>query len=130
MQIDRTRPARPGISLTPLIDVVFILLLFFMLASDLHRINALPLTASATTTGLPGPESALFLRVHRDGSFSLTDERLDKATLGHRIRSYLDHDPKRAVVVQADEDASLQSLVDALDQLTASGVVKLTLAQR
>jgi len=122
--------ARPGISLTPLIDVVFILLLFFMLASDLQRINAQPLAASATTTGLPGPESALFLRVHRDGSFSLADERLDKATLDRRIRSYLEHDPKQAVVVQADGDASLQTLVDALDHLTASGAVKLTLAQR
>jgi len=129
VQIDWKRLSRPGISLTPLIDVVFILLLFFMLASDLHRINALPLAAPATTPGVSGSVSALFLRVHDDGSFSLTDQRLDQRALNRRIRSYLTLDPEQAVVVQPDGDVLLQSLVDVLDHLTAMGVVKLTLAQ-
>jgi biopolymer transport protein ExbD len=129
VQINRRNFARPGISLTPLIDVVFILLLFFMLASDLHRIHALPLAAPTSTTGMSGSVSALLLRVHRDGSFSLTDQRLDNRTLSHRIRSYLVLDPEQAVVVQPDGDVLLQSLVDVLDHLTEMGVVKLSLGQ-
>lgn len=100
-----------------------------MLASDLHRIHALPLAAPTTTVGMSGSVSALFLRVHHDGSFSLTDQRLDKRTLNRRIRSYLALDPKQAVVVQPDGDVLLQSLVDVLDHLSAMGVAKLTLAQ-
>ncbi len=127
MRLDLTRVANPSISLTPLIDVVFILLLFFMLASDLNRFNGVELKASETSAGAQDQTSAIFLRVHADGRFSLVDERIDKTTLDYEISAYLDVNPAQAIVVHPDGDVRLQALIDVLDRLSELGVVSLTL---
>ena len=101
-----------------------------MLASDLHRINTLPLSTPANSKEISSSVSALLLRVHSDGNFSLVDERIDSHALTRRLRAYLDLDPGQAVIVQPDGDVTLQSLVDILDHLSALGATRLILAQR
>ena len=115
------------IGLTPLIDVVFILLLFFMLASNLDRFNRVEVGTADVGTAAQDQRSAIFLRVHGDGSYSLVDERIDAADLKRRIGAYLERNPTQAVVVHPDEDVRLQHLIDILDQLTELGVSGLTL---
>lgn len=128
MRLDLTRVATsPSISLTPLIDVVFILLLFFMLASDLNRFNAVEFNSSETSAGGQDQTSAIFLRVHGDGRFSLVDERIDETTLDYKISAHLDTNPTQAVIVHPDGDVHLQALIDVLDRLSELGVVSLTL---
>lgn len=127
MRLDPKRSAGPAIGLTPLIDVVFILLLFFMLASDLDRFNRVEVDTADAGTEAEDQRSAIFLRVHGDGSYSLVDERLDSRDLRLRISTYLERNPAQAVVVHPDGDVRLQSLIDILDQLTALGVSSLTL---
>lgn len=128
MRLDLTRVATsPSISLTPLIDVVLILLLFFMLASDLNRFNAVELNSSETNAGVQDSTSAIFLRVHGDGRFSLVDERIDETTLDYEISAHLDINPDQTVIVHPDGDVHLQALIDVLDRLSELGVVSLTL---
>lgn len=127
VRLESKPSAGPAIGLTPLIDVVFILLLFFMLASDLGWINQVEVDTSRVDTAAQDQRSAIFLRVHGDGSYSLVDERLDQGELKRRISTRLGLNPAQAVVVHPDGDVRLQSLIDILDQLTALGVSSLTL---
>lgn len=130
MRLERT-PARAGraISLTPLIDVVFILLLFFLLASHFDQWGALQLDTGASLATHPSAAEAQasLLRLHADGALELDGEALDSAYLGTRLASLRAEHPELAVVVQADAEVPLQDLVSLIDRLVALGIQEVSL---
>ena len=119
------RAARPGrrralIGLTPLIDVVFILLIFFMLASRLGDLRGLPLVAAQGGGG--GVEGAVLLEL-RAGGLRLSGEAVDEAALAARLT------PDRRVLLRAGAGVTTQALVALLDRLEALGVRDVTLLE-
>lgn len=120
---------RSAIGLTSLIDVVFILLLFFMLASSFDQWRSLSINAPAANKS-SSASAAEVLRVSVDtqGAVRLNGELLPEGALEARVRSYLEKNADQAVVVQPDEDTGLQTLVAVLDRLTAVGVRRLNLS--
>lgn len=124
------RPFRRRVNLTPLIDVVFILLMFFMLTSDLQQWRAMMLNVpAAQITTLTSSEQALLLLINADGEINLNGAVLTLNSLETHIRSILANDPEQAVVVKPHSDVPVQRIVHIFDRLTASGVRKLTLSE-
>ncbi|MEP5028753.1 MAG: biopolymer transporter ExbD, partial [Anderseniella sp.] len=80
---------RTALSLTPLIDVVFLLLLFFMLASVFHREGEIEIAARGTSTQEQPSRQPLFVRVHADGRYDVNGEPVDAAQVGSSIASTL-----------------------------------------
>jgi biopolymer transport protein ExbD len=111
----RRRPA--AIALTPLIDVVFILLVFFMLASRLTAERSLDLRASAGGGAVAG---AVLVEV-RAADFRFAGEPVDAAGLAARLGPLLAADPARPVFLRPAAEASVQRTVDALDLLAGLG---------
>lgn len=117
------RPVR--ISLTPLIDVVFILLVFFMLATRLSDWRALPLSVGgASAQGGAGQQmtGAVLIEVTPDGlrlgGVPLAPEGLADALARHA---------GRPVLVAPRGAVSTARLVAALDRIEAAGVARVTL---
>jgi biopolymer transport protein ExbD len=109
----RSRPAH-RISLTPLIDIVFILLLFFILESNFLRFGELgfniPRQEQAGTSVMVPIEAQVFA----DGQIWLGGRTLVLSTLD----DYLDdgnYDARTPVFIRAHEDLPLQSLVRVVD---------------
>jgi len=111
-QADATaRSRRPLVSLTPLIDVVFILLVFFMLASSFSTEQVIDMLTPADTQSSPeGPAGAALVRVAPDGSLDLNGEPLSRPELAERVKEQgclydivklkLQHDAPIPVVLQ------------------------------
>lgn len=127
MQLDSTtRQRRRLIGLTPLIDVVFILLLFFMLASQFHQWRAM----TVTTVGVPSQSATppvLLVRLHDDGGLDLNGDPIEIHALTTRLRQALKGDPELSVQVASDDEVPLQALVTLLDLLHAAGIDHMTL---
>ena len=122
------RPARRRalISLTPLIDVVFILLVFFMLASSFLDWRAIDLTAPATASGAGRMEGALLVEIRPDG-LRLAGEALQERTLLQRVGARLLENPSQKVLVRPARGVALQDAIRLLDGLAAAGVADLSL---
>ena len=114
------------ISLTPLIDVVFILLVFFMLASSFLDWRAIDLTAPARASASGRTEGALLVEIRRDG-LRLAGEALQEPALLHRVAARLRDEPDQAVLVRPAAGIALQDTVRLLDGLAAAGVTDLSL---
>ena len=130
MQLEwRPTRRRNLISLTPLIDVVFILLLFFLLASHFRRWQALRVDAAETAQTQPeeAPPPALLIRLRADGQADLDGEIMGPETLGQRLRDALRERPTLRVSIQPDPEVELQVLVALMDLVAASGVQAVTL---
>lgn len=122
--VNRTGRRRRLISLTPLIDVVFILLLFFMLASSYLDWRTIQLNAS-TATGSTS-EAALLVEI-RDGGLRLSGEAVTRNDLAMRLAERLERKPDQRVLVRPEDGVSLQDAVTVLDLIAAAGVSDLSL---
>ena len=115
------QPRRRSISLTPLIDVVFILLMFFMLTSTFTRWKAVDLrlpTAGADAT----PKKPQTLLLHTDGSLSLRGRRFQLSDPNAEAALSTALDPARPVVVFPEADTRVQAIISTFERLTAVGV--------
>ena len=127
LAVKRTR-RRPLIGLTPLIDVVFILLVFFMLASSFVDWRAIALTAPAVdaspTAG--AVEGALLVEVRADG-LRFAGEFLPMDAIAERVNARLVTAPDTPVLVKPAGGVTLQQTVSVLDRLTEAGAANLSL---
>lgn len=115
------------VGLTPLIDVVFILLVFFMLASSFQDWRAIDLAAPAAAgaTGTP-MEGALLVEVRPDG-LRLAAEPVSLDVLVARVGQRVASQPEVPVLVKPASGVVLQEMVRVLDALGAVGVTELSL---
>ncbi len=126
----RASRSRAVISLTPLIDVVFILLVFFMLASsflDWRSITLYTAKAQSSTREVSEHRTVMV-------SVSATEVRLDGDVLTvdvlvKRIQQRLTKDPAVAVRIQPVGDTRLQAVISVLDQLQAAGITRLNMVR-
>lgn len=124
--VSRLRRRRRLIGLTPLIDVVFILLLFFMLASQFNQWRAVRISATGTP-GIGDSAPAVLVRVHDDGSVDLNGEPIASHALTARLRQALTREPDLAVRIESADEVPLQALVTVFDQLHAAGIDRMNL---
>lgn len=124
--VNRTGRRRRLISLTPLIDVVFILLLFFMLASSYLDWRTIHLNAPASTAAGSTAEAALLVEI-RDGGLRLSGEAVTRNDLAMRLAERLERKPDQRVLVRPEDGVSLQDAVTVLDLISAAGVSDLSL---
>jgi biopolymer transport protein ExbD len=126
---DSTRGGKRLISLTPLIDVVFILLIFFMLASSFLDWRAITLDAPAAQAAGTSMDGAVLIRVMADGSLDLGGSPVTLDDLNERLRPHLDRKPDQRVLIQPAAGVPLQRVVTVLDAATAAGVSNLSLTR-
>ena len=118
---------RAVISLTPLIDVVFILLIFFMLASSFLDWRTVDLYAAAPGNAAQASDAPpLVLRL--DGPRIVLDgQTLDRDRAIARVQRQLQADPERTVYLQPLDATPLQPVIDLLDALQAAGISRMEL---
>lgn len=114
-------------SLTPMIDVVFLLLIFFMLASRFGSDAVLPVAGGAEGAGSVWQGAPRLVDVTPDAVL-LNGVPADPASLPAEVTALLP-EPGAAVILRPREDADLQRLVGVMDLLRDGGVTNLILIE-
>ena len=112
------------ISLTPLIDIVFILLLFFILESNFLRFGELVFNIPPQEQQGESATAAVELQVFADGQIWLDGQTLKPATL----YAYLNdrkYDARTPVFIRAQDELPIQLLVNVVDVLQRHSLSKL-----
>lgn len=126
----RRRPTAE-ISLTPLIDVVFILLIFFMLASSFLDWRAIGLkTAKLGNAAGAGSEGSVLVKLRADGDYQVSGERMTLADFSDRLKTLAGREPKPRIVVEAEKGVPVQAVVKTVDLAAEEGLTDVTLASR
>lgn len=125
----RRRPLRKArIEIIPMIDTVFFLLVFFMMASLAMTVHGgipvnLPKAAKAEAARAP-----VSISIARDGVVYLEREPIDTAQLAERLQARARTEPELAVVIEADTDVTHGRVVDVMDAARLAGIGKLAIA--
>lgn len=121
----------PAFALTSMLDVIFLLLCFFVTASVFSQWESevsisLPSSSSAETPGrLPGE---VIVNVSKDGSVTVNARRLELSDLEGRLRKVAEFYPGQPVVLRADKETSYLSLMSVIDACRNAGVWNFSLA--
>lgn len=127
MQLDLTAPARRRkISLTPLIDVVFILLLFFMLSSSFMQWRQLDLPIPSQ--GSSRDQELLVVKLlNNAGELNIDGRQLSMTEL-NLLRQLIAEHPSHVIALDVAEGVDTQRLITLVDRLRQAGADRVSLA--
>ena len=114
------------ISLTPLLDVVFALLVFLMLSLSFLDWCAIDPSASGRADAGTSMEGALLIEIRREG-LHLSGEIVSLEVLVSRVSDRVPEQLDQRVVVQPEPGVSTQQAAQVLDRLTVAGVPRMSL---
>nr|WP_232846286.1 biopolymer transporter ExbD [Amphritea pacifica] len=125
--LEITPRASQSISLTPLIDVVFILLLFFMLSSTFNKTRQLELKATSPGTQSLLPEvNRLLLLTDNRADLNGTIYTVDSIAFSQQLSAIAN--AGGAVTLTAHSAVRVQQTIHIIDNLRAAGIVQLNLS--
>jgi len=120
------------VNLTPLIDVVFLLLIFFMVSSTFTRETQIKLDLpKASVEPLETKIDSLEISIDKEGRYFVNGERVVNRTietLKKAISSILEENPQVSVIISADANTPYQSVVTAMDATSQLGIQNLKMA--
>jgi biopolymer transport protein ExbD len=128
------RPRKKGrgliINVTTLIDVMFLLLIFFMVTSTFKNQPAVNLVLPRSATASETVDTPAILFLTAEGDIYLNDTLMDPETLAARLEQlHADTDEDR-MVLRADENASHGDVVALIDTIKKSGYTHVSLSAR
>jgi biopolymer transport protein ExbD len=129
MRVPRQEQPKARIEIIPMIDVIFFLLVFFMVSTLSMTINrGLPVNLPTASSSQKDLQENLNLTLLQDGSIFLNKEPISLQDLGPRVKVALAAEPELMVILNADGDVRHQSVVEAMDELRVAGVARLAIA--
>ena len=129
MKLKRGEEEEPVPNLTPMIDVVFQLLVFFMVATSfMDPEREIDIELPEANAGEPAPESNedIIINVFADGRLVVSGEDLDAESLLRRLKAAAQHDPKTPVTIRGDGSAQHKDIVSVMAACEQAGLHSLS----
>jgi biopolymer transport protein ExbD len=124
----------PDISLTPLIDVVFLLLIFFMVSTSFNRESEISVDLPvATAQEKESEQTPIDLTIDREGRFYINGKRVintQVTTLIKALKLVIKDQEQPALLISADGKTPHQAVVTAMDAARTVGITHLSLATK
>jgi biopolymer transport protein ExbD len=117
-----------NIDVAPLLDMVFILLIFFIVTSTFTRETGVEVSKPQAQTASQLEKENILIAITRDGTIHIDERQVDMAGLSDVLKRILAKNPEREAVLIADKDAMTGKLVSVIDACTLAGVKKVSIA--
>ena len=118
----RRRAKSQELDISPLIDVVFILLIFFMVSTTFVKDMQIDLDRPSASSATRASTKALRVYIDRNETFYVGETPVQPWMLQSRIREHLRDSTESSALVVADESVSAQKLIEAVDACRLAGV--------
>jgi len=126
VEFEGRKKVSTNLNIAPLIDMVFLLLLFFMLTSDFITRPGIKLTLPAAVSSKPHQEQKVVVFISKDGDLYLNGRESPPEELRRGLQAILDKTGQKTVTIKADEGVNLKTAVRVMDvarQAGAEGVI-------
>jgi biopolymer transport protein ExbD len=117
----RRRTGPSDLDISPLIDVVFILLIFFMVSTTFVKDMAVELERPSASSGTRASTKALRIYIDRDAQFYVGEALVRPWMLQSRVRDHLRNNSEASVLIVSDAGIPAQKLIDAVDACRLAG---------
>ena len=115
-------------NITPMLDVVFILLIFFIVTANFIKDPGLEITRPDSETAEITENAAILIAIGPAGEVYMDGRRIDVRQVKANVVKMLADNPKGSVVIQADEKAVADTIIKVMDGAREAGVSAISLA--
>ncbi|WP_296326124.1 biopolymer transporter ExbD [Treponema sp. UBA3813] len=130
MKVSNRKKRGVAVDLTPMIDVVFQLILFFLVSTTFALLPAINVNLPESSTAQGAEIAGITITVQSNGKMWFNDEQVSLKTLGQKLASFDTEGKKKdeyPVTLEADENVTNGSIVKIFDILREQGFVSINL---
>ncbi|WP_018275585.1 biopolymer transporter ExbD [Teredinibacter turnerae] len=111
-----------AIDLTPMLDVVFIMLIFFIVTASFIKEPGIQVNRPDATTAALKKNANILIAINEQNEIWINKNEVDIRQVKTQIQLLLAENPKGAVVIQADKDSNIKTLTEVTQKAREAGV--------
>ena len=127
MKFERHSKKMKPVSMVPLINVVFLLLIFFLVSGTVKQFEVIDVELPEASSGEVLDEGAIVLLLGRHDEVILNDRPIGLMDVQEEMAESLKDHPERIITVKADSRMDASRLISVMDQIKAAGGVNISL---
>ena len=116
------------VNLTPMLDVVFIMLIFFIVTASFVKESGIDVNKPEAQTSQPKEKANILIAIDPNGDIWIDRRKVDPRAVRANIERLHAENPQGTVVIQADEDSKTKVLVQVMDAARMAGVYDVAIA--
>jgi len=116
------------INMTPLIDMVFILLIFFIVTSTFAKETGVDVSRPSAKTAVKKELANIMISITPNGEVWMDKRQIDRRAVRANVERMHAENPEGSVIILADKDAKTGLLIEVMDQARLAGVANVSIA--
>ena len=117
-----------NIDMTPMLDVVFIMLIFFIVTASFVKEAGIDVNRPEAATAVKKDRANILIAISDKGEIWINKRRIDVRAVQANIERLHAENPQGTVVIQADKKATTETLIKVMDASRAAGVYDVSIA--
>ena len=122
------RKSESEVNLTPMLDVVFIMLIFFIVTASFVKESGIEISRPGASTAVRKEKGNILIAISANDQIWMNRRQVDPRALRANIERAHAENPQGAVIIQADKEAKTGLLVQVMDAARSAGVKSVSLA--
>ncbi len=120
--VQKKNPMQEGVDVSPLIDMVFILLIFFMVSTTFIKDMQIDLNRPGASSSTPASTKSIRVFIDNSEKIYVDGQEVRPWVLQSKIREMVSKQSTKSILVVTDKKVSADKLVDVVDQCRLAGV--------
>ncbi len=116
------------INITPMLDVVFIMLIFFIVTASFVKESGIEVDRPSATTAVVKERGNILIAITESGQFWIDRRAVDPRAIRANIERLHAENPQGSVVIQADKNSTAEMLIQVMDAARQAGVFNVSIA--
>jgi len=117
-----------NIDMTPMLDVVFIMLIFFIVTASFVKEAGIDVNRPEAATAVKKDRANILIAISDKGEIWINKRRIDERAVQANIERLHAENPQGTVVIQADKKSTTETLIKVMDASRAAGVFDVSIA--
>lgn len=124
----RSLRRRPELNMAPLVDMVFLLLIFFLVSTTFSRETGVNVRKPKAQTAQVLSRESILVAVTKEGTIHIHNRKVDLDTLHRIVKEILDERADNPVIIMADKSSFTGRIIDVMDECKLAGAKRISLA--
>ncbi len=127
---NRRKAEEQGLDLTPMMDIVFIMLIFFIVTTSFVKETGVDINRPNAETAERDEKGNILVAITQNNEIWIDKRRIDLKAVRANIERLKIEYPEGSVIIQADKEARSGLLVETMDQIRLAGVQNISIAAK
>ncbi len=127
-RVNRKDREESEINITPMLDVVFIMLIFFIVTTSFVKETGIVVTRPEAETAVLKQRGNILVGVRGNGEIWINKANVELPAVRPTIERLRTENPEGEIVIVADEDAKSEIVINVMDQLAQAGILNVSIA--